>query len=275
MSYYEMERYKKIDAHIHLLPSEKLEELKQYKDHPYQTASVENYLKLMDEYNIEKALVMPMNDMYFYYNDPDKTNEFFGELQKQYNQRFIAFADIVNTGAYFIEDTPLVLEKAIKEYKLKGLKIHPTNLNMDADDLKLIPVLRKAAELNIPVMIHSNPCRIGYNDNCAPDKINKMIKVFPDLDIITAHLGGMKYMDAISGCTFVDISYILPVLVKLHGVEQTNRILRMFGTDRLIFGTDYPEGNLETYCDILDQMDFTVEEMEQIAYKNIIKILQL
>jgi len=82
-------------------------------------------------------------------------------------------------------------------------------------------------------------------------------------------------MDAISGCTFVDISYILPVLVKLHGVEQTNRILRMFGTDRLIFGTDYPEGNLETYCDILDQMDFTVEEMEQIAYKNIIKILQL
>lgn len=44
--------------------------------------------------------------------------------------------------------------------------------------------------------------------------------------------------------------------------------------DRLIFATDYPEGNLKTYCDILDQMDFTVEEMEQIAYKNIIKILK-
>jgi len=266
---------KKIDAHIHLLPSEKLEELKKYKGHPYQAASVEKYLELMDEFNIEKALLMPMNDMYFYYNNPNKTNEFFGELQRQYNDKFIGFADIVNTGAYFIEDTPLVLKKAIKEYKLKGLKIHPSNLNMDADDLKLVPVLRKDAELKIPVMIHSNPCRTGYNNNCAPDKINKMIKVFPDLDIITAHLGGMKYMDAISGCTFVDISYILPILVKLHGVEQTNRILRMFGTDKLIFGTDYPEGNLETYCDILDQMDFTVEEMEQIAYKNIIKLLKI
>jgi len=266
---------KKIDAHIHLLPSEKLEELKQYKGHPYQGASVEKYLKLMDEFNIEKAIVMPMNDMYFYYNNPDKTNEFFGELQEQYNYRFIGFADIVNTGAYFIEDTPHVLEKAIKTYKLKGLKIHPTNLNIDADDLKLVPVLRKAAELKIPVTIHSNPCRTGYNNNCAPDKINKMIKIFPDLDIITAHLGGMKYMDAISGCTFVDISYILPVLVKMHGIEQTNRILRMFGTDKLIFGTDYPEGNLETYCDILDQMDFTDEEMERIAYKNILKILKI
>ncbi len=102
-----------------------------------------------------------------------------------------------------------------------------------------------------------------------------MIKVFPDLDITTAHLSGMKYMDAISGCTFVDISYILTVLVKLHDVEQTNRILRVFGSYRLIFFTVYPEGNLETYCDILDQMDFTIEEMEQIAYKNIIKILKI
>lgn len=228
----------------------------------------------MDEFNVEKALVMPMNDMYFYYNDPDKTNQYFGKLQSKYGDRFIGFADIVNTGAYFIEDSPVVLDKAVKNHNLKGLKIHPTNLNIDADDLKLVPVLRKAAQLKIPVMIHSNPCKIGYNDNCAPDKINKMIKIFPDLDIITAHLGGMKYMDAISGCTYVDLSYYLPTLVKLQGIEQTNRILRMFGPDRLIFATDYPEGDLETYCDILDKMDFTIEEMEKIAFKNIQKILK-
>lgn len=266
---------KKIDAHIHLLPKDKLEALTQYPGHPYQKASVDNYLKLMEEFNVEKAVLMPMNDMYFYYNDPDETNKFFGEVIKKNSDKFLAFAEIINTGAYFIDDSPYVLEKAVKEHNLHGLKIHPTNLHMNADDLKLVPVLRKAADLKIPVTFHSNPCRTGFNDNCSPDRINKMIKIFPDLDIITAHLGGMKYMDAISGCTYVDISYILPVLVKLHGIEQANRILRMFGSERLIFGTDFPEGNLKTYCDILDEMDFTEEEMKKIAYDNICKLLNL
>ncbi len=109
----------------------------------------------------------------------------------------------------------------------------------------------------------------------APDKINKMIKVFPDIEFITAHLGGVKYLDAWSGCTWVDISFILPELVGLYGIAQTNRILRMFGADRLIFGTDYPERKYDEYFFILNEMDFTEEEIQKIAYKNIESILKI
>lgn len=31
-----------------------------------------------------------------------------------------------------------------------------------------------------------------------------LIKVFPDIQFIMAHMGGMKYLDAWSGCTWVD-----------------------------------------------------------------------
>lgn len=165
---------------------------------------------------------------------------------------------------------------------MKGLKIHPQNLNLDADSLEYVPVYRKAAELNVPVMIHSNPCRVGFHENSAPDKINKMIQIFPDIDFITAHMGGMKWQDAITGCSYVDISGVLPQFVQLYGIKQTNRILRRFGVDRLIFATDYPDvwftkpkEVYEIYCDILNQMDFTEEEAEQIAYKNIAKILKI
>ena len=71
----------------------------------------------------------------------------------------------------------------------------------------------------------------------------------------------------------VDISFVLPELMVLYGTEQTNRILRMFGADRLIFGTDYPERNYKSYCDILNKVDFTEEEMTKIAYENINSIL--
>lgn len=47
----------------------------------------------------------------------------------------------------------------------------------------------------------------------------------------------------------------------------------MFGADRLIFGTDYPERNYKSYCDILNKVDFTEEEMTKIAYENINSIL--
>ena len=234
----------------------------------------------MEKYNVEKTVIVPNNDGRMYYPKADDTNRWLGELQKKYPDLFFAFADVRKEGSYFMEDSPYVLEDAINEYGLAGLKIHPNNLQLDADSLEMVPLLRKAAELKVPVMIHSNPCKVGFHDNCAPDKINKMMQVFPDLTIITAHMGGMKWQDAITGCGYVDISAVLPEFVNLYGIEQTNRILRGFGTDRLIFATDYPdvwftetESIYETYCDILNQMDFSEEEAYKIAYGNIEKIL--
>lgn len=266
---------KKYDAHVHVLPDERAAQFLANEGPacPWAHCGVDDCLRRMDRYGVEKALLVPNNDQYLYFQDADETNRFLGEVVRRHPDRFRAFADVTASGAYFIEQTPLILERAVKEYGLSGLKIHPTNLHMDADDLRLVPVLRKAAELGVPVMFHADPCRLGFHDNCAPDKINRMIQIFPDLDVITAHLGGMKWPDAVSGCTWADMSYILPRLAGLYGVEQTNRILRAFGPDRLIFGTDLPDGDHDAYFDLLDQMDLTDEEIEKIAWGNISKLL--
>ncbi len=278
---YDWKKIRKIDAHVHILPPERLA-LWKGEESPWAHADLEEFYQIMNEYNVNKAILVPTNDGRLYYENVDRTNQWLGQMQQRYPKRFYAFADILKEGAYFYEDTPYVLEDAIKEYGLKGLKIHPSNLNLDMDSLEMVPVLRKAAELHVPVMIHSNPCRVGFHDNCAPDKINKMIQIFPDVTFITSHMGGMKWQDALTGCTYVDISSVLPEFVDLYGIEQTNRILRMFGPDRLIFATDYPDVKFtnteeiyETYCDILNQMDFSEEEAEKIAYGNIAKILNI
>lgn len=266
---------RKFDAHVHVLPGERVDQFlsNEGPEASWSRCDAEDFLRRMDRFGIEKALLLPANDPFLYYHDPDRTNRFLGGLVKAHPDRFRAFADVTASGAYFIEQTPFILEQAVEEYGLCGLKIHPTNLHMDADDLRLVPVLRKAADLGVPVMFHANPCRLGFHDNCAPDKINRMIQIFPDLTVITAHLGGAKFMDAVTGCTWADMSYILPKLVEWYGLEQTNRILRAFGPERLIFGTDFPQGEYDEYFDILDQMDFTEAEIEQIAWGNITNIL--
>ncbi len=130
-------------------------------------------------------------------------------------------------------------------------------------------------------MIHSNPTYSGFADDCAPDRINHMKKIFPDLTFITSHMGGVKWQDAMWN-GYVDISGTLPFFIKEYGVAQTERILKGFGANRLIFATDFPDAwfvrgtdIFETYFDILDQMHFSDEEIEKIAHGNIEKILKI
>lgn len=265
---------KKFDAHVHIIPNEKREEIiRNYgKNDAWASSDIDTLLEHMDKHNIEKALLLPINDGRLFY-EMRKTNEFIADLVQKSSNRFVGFADLQIIDVYGMHEAAYELEYAVKELGLKGLKIHPSNLNIDADDLRLVPVLRKAAELKIPVMYHSNPWGPGFYDVSSPHKINRMIKIFPDINFIAAHMGGQRHMDAIKAVGMVDISYTLPELVDIYGIEITNNILKKFGADRLIFGTDFPEGNYEKYFDILNSMDFNKEEVEKIAYKNIEKLL--
>lgn len=271
----------KIDAHAHLVTKDFREFFKDDKESCWPYSNKTYFKQIAKEYNIKKFILQPTNDTYMY-QETVTNNNWLASQVKQSNGLFLAFADIQNNGAYILDVAPNHLEIAIKENGLSGLKVHPNNLNIPFDDLRMVPVLRKAAELKIPVMVHSNPTMVGFHDDCAPDRINKMIQIFPDITFIASHLGGMKWQDALSAVTYTDISYILPKLYEIYGGAMTESILKSFGADRLIFGTDFPqvyktkaEDVYERYCSILDEMNFSDEDMEKIAYKNICKILNI
>ena len=94
-------------------------------------------------------------------------------------------------------------------------------------------------------------------------------------------MGAHQWEQLLPTRAYVDISAILPDYVRTYGTPKTNEILRKFGADRLIFATDYPDSRIlepdeiyGSYFDILNQMDFTIEEAEKIAYGNISEILK-
>ncbi len=216
-----------------------------------------------------------------YFKDVNDTNKYHYDLSVKHNE-FIPFIDIVNTGGYFYLDMPNVIEEAVKKFNLKGLKIHPSNLGINIDSLDMVPIFRKACELNLVIMIHSYPFIKNNYECCKPSRIHNISKVFPDAKIIISHMGGHSYHEVLGGSQYIDISIFLPELVELQGIEATNRILRSIGVERLIFATDYPqvykvkpEDIYDMYFDILNQMDFNDEEISKIAYKNISKLLDL
>lgn len=268
---------KKIDAHIHILP-DTVHEANPDSEDVWVYADLHKYRAMMGELGIEKAVVMPLNDPWLMSMEftIDAVHNNLYEMKQRYPGKFYAFADIDtrNTPAESVN----AICKAIQEYGLDGIKIHPNNTGVDLDSEYNQPIYAFAQEHRIPVAIHSYPN--SESDRSAAYRIINVLQKYPELTVVVSHVSAYQWEQLLSTRAYVDISAILPDYVRTYGIEKTNEILRMFGVERLIFATDYPDNRfLEpdeiygSYFDILNQMDFTSEEAEMISYGNIGKIL--
>ena len=268
---------KKIDAHIHILP-DAVHEANPDSEDVWVYADLHKYREMMDTLGIEKAVIMPLNDpwlMSMEFTTPAVHKNLYA-MKQRYPGKFYAFADIDtrNTSAESVE----AIRKAIVEYGLDGIKIHPNNTGVDLDSSYNRPIFAYAQENKIPVAIHSYPN--SENDRSAAYRIINVLEQDPDLTVIVSHMGAHQWEQLLPTCAYVDISAILPDYVRTYGIAKTNEVLRKFGADRLIFATDYPDSRslqpdeiYGSYFEILNQMDFTKEEAEKIAYGNMEWIL--
>lgn len=265
----------KIDFHTHIVLHERPE-----SDLPLNLP--DDMLATMDTHHIERAVILPINwSEYFPLTPDERTNWLAANNDRQAalaaasGGRFVAYADLALGDVYTPQRAVTELARAAGELGLRGLKIHPTDLGVPADDLRLVPVLRQAADLGLPVMVHSYPSDSGPSfDYSAPHRIARMAVTFPDVTWIIAHLGGVRFPDVIPIETYVDISGMLLGLCELYGVAFAERLLRRIGLERVLFGTDYPVFAYERYYEVLDQMHFTDDEIGQLAYRNAAAILR-
>ena len=269
---------KKIDAHIHILPDDVHEANPDSEDALVRAADLHKYCGMMDTLGIEKAIIMPFNDPWLMSMEftIDAVHKNLYDMKQRYPGKFYTFADIDTRNAP--AESVNAIRKAILEYGIDGIKIHPNNTGLDLDNEYNRPIFAFAQEHRIPVAIHSYPN--SESDRSAAYRIIYILDQYSELTVIVSHMGAYQWEQFLSTRVYVDISAILPDYVRTYGIEKTNEILRKFGSDRLIFATDYPDSRIlepgeiyGSYFDILNQMDFTQEEAELIAHGNIDKIL--
>lgn len=269
----------KIDAHIHILP-DTVHEANPDSEAVWQYAKLHQYRTMMDSLHIEKAVIMPLNDPWLMSMEftVAAVHRNLCEMKQLMPDKLYAFADVDVRNAP--EETVNAIEQAVEEYGLDGIKLHPNNSGMPLDCPYNAAIFAFAQERQLPVAIHSYP-----NDKLdlgAAGQIVDILKKYPQLTVIVSHMGAYQWEQLLPTRAYLDISAILPDYVRTFGVKKTNDILRQFGSERLIFATDYPDSRIlqpsdiyDTYFDLLNQMDFTLSEAEKIAYGNIEKILNL
>ena len=116
------------------------------------------------------------------------------------------------------------------------------------------------------LVIHSGDYRYDYSH---PRRIKNILRTFPHLKVDAAHFGGwsiydlaLEYMED-EQC-FMDCSSSFAFL----GHRRAKELIRIYGADRILFGSDFPMWAPADELEFLRQLDLTDQEMELITWRN-------
>lgn len=149
---------------------------------------------------------------------------------------------------------------------LKGVKLHPDIQNFDVDDPRCLKIY-ELCEGRLPILMHTGDYRYDHSN---PNRVLPVLKRFPDLTVIGAHLGGWSVWDdacsALAGLPnlWVDCSSSFYTLSP----DKARDIILRYGTDRVLFGTDYPMWEADKELEFLLGLGFSDEEYEKLLGGN-------
>ena len=124
----------------------------------------------------------------------------------------------------------------------KGIKLHPYYQNFDMDEAVMLPIYRRLCDLNLMCVCHTGfdiafP-RIRHGD---PRRIAAIMRQFPELRLITTHLGAWEDWEEVrrhmlGKPIYMETSYTLNVLPR----DEARSIILAHPPAYLLFGTDSP-----------------------------------
>ncbi len=161
----------------------------------------------------------------------------------------------------------------IRTLGLKGLKIHPDTQYYNLDDPRMDEVYDFLSAHDLPLLIHCGDYRYDYSH---PRRLVNLLDRFPRLTVIGAHFGGWSLWDLAleylkdKNC-YLDTSSSIAML----GTVRAKELIRIYGAERLVFGTDFPMWGLSQELAYFDKMQLNDRELELIFHKNAERILHL
>ena len=201
------------------------------------------YLQTKGEAGIDKSVVFHVDiaglqaDMNYV-----EANQWFAKFAQEHSDRVIAFAGI---DPHRGKEGLKVFEKSVKEWGMKGLKLHPLACEFYPNDKQFYPYYAKAMELGVPVLFHTGPVGHMKMNYSYPVFIDEVAADFPELQIILAHLADPWIKESISivtrrANTYLDISggQILFRTEPDRFYRTVKLLLRSPARKRVLFATD-------------------------------------
>lgn len=157
---------------------------------------------------------------------------------------------------------------------LKGVKLHPDIQRFKIDDYRCLKIYELCEEFGLPILMHTGDKRYDFSNT---NRLIPILETYTNLTIIGAHMGGWSLWDEASlelagtPNLYVDCSstmYWVPL-------KKTAEIIRRYGADKVMFGTDYPMWHPKDEVQMFFELGLSDEEKRLILSENAKKLYNL
>jgi predicted TIM-barrel fold metal-dependent hydrolase len=180
------------------------------------------------------------------------------------------------------------LEERLRDGLIKGIKLYPGYDNYAINDASLESVFRIAAKYQVPVMIHTGDTysKTAKVRMAHPLLVDDVAVDYPDVKFVMCHLGNPWFQDAaevlyknenvyadISGLVLGEFTYEFERYVAM----RLKDMITYMGDPgkQLMYGTDWPLVRMKPYVRLLSELDFTDEQLENVAWRTAAKLFKI
>ncbi len=290
-----------IDFHVHAFPDkvaakaiEAFEDI--YKVKCLSDGRIDSLLGRMAESGVDVSVIQPVS------TDPRQVESIntwsSGLIKIKREDSDINIPPIIGFGTIhpnfegYREEIP-----RMKELGIKGVKFQPFFQKFYPDDEKMFPVYEELIKAGMIIMFHAgdeiNPAKIVYS---TPQRLARVLdamkSLFDEYDhrvinnpndtsqnpakFAAAHLGGYMVWDDVEEHLlgrelYLDSSYVFGHINTAYG-EQ---IIKTHGTNKILFGSDFPFALAKKDINAIMNLDLTDEEKSDILGRNAMRLLGL
>ena len=257
-----------IDCHCHIYPDAIAERAVAGTSSFYDLPSVYNG-KASQLYELGERLGIDHYVVFSVATTPHQTasiNEFIA--------RAVAESRGMMTGLGTVHPDSDTLEADIDhllKLDLRGVKLHADIQAIAADDPRCMKIYAICQERGLPMLLHTGDFRFDYSN---PTRIARVLEAFPKLTVLGAHLGGWSVWEDAERILPQYPNFVVDCSSSMYTLspQKTLEIIRAYGADRVLYGTDFPMWPMEKELESFAKLELTVEERELILHKNAEKL---
>ncbi len=265
-----MNKYKIIDAHCHIYPDKIAQkasdstgafyDIPMHMDGKTSTLLENGMAAGIDHFIVQSVATTP--------KQVSSINRFIATSVAESGGRFTGLGTLHPDS----EDVEADVNEII-EFGLKGVKLHPDIQRFKLDDYRMLKIY-ELCEGRLPLLVHTGDNRYDYSN---PNRIIPILEIYKNLTFIGAHFGGWSiWEEATSKLKGYDNFYV-DCSSSLYAItpEKAKELIMAYGTDRVLFGTDYPMWSPREEVERFLGIDLNETERQDILYNNAARLFEI
>ncbi|MDP2156386.1 MAG: TatD family hydrolase [Nitrospirota bacterium] len=262
-----------IDFHTHAFPDALAERAvqilleegqKKYDVRAYLDGRVSSLLASMDQSNIQQSVICMIA------TKPSQFDPIMKWSKQIRSDRIIPFPSLHPESTDAVEQV-----RQIKTEGFKGVKFHPYYQDFSIDEKRLFSMYKELQENGLIVVMHTGfDLAFERDRRCDPERVLRVLDAFPDLKLVTTHLGAWEDWGEVekhlSGKKiYMEISFSIDCMPK----ETARRIILNHPKNYILFGTDSPWADQGQAVSLLKGLELGAEIETLILRENALKLL--